>query len=72
MSADILLMFCTEMLVLFGGLEHPNLCENVCYGKHNQGFLWYLYSIYSITTSVYMVHIFGSEVEPHPLYQFGT
>ena len=32
MSTDILLMFCTEMLVLFGGLEHPNLCEKVCYG----------------------------------------
>ena len=30
-SADILLMFSMETLVPFGGLEHPNLCETVCY-----------------------------------------
>ena len=31
MSADVLLMFCTETLVPFGALEHPNLCKKVCY-----------------------------------------
>ena len=30
MLADILLMFCTETLVPFGALEHPNLCKKVC------------------------------------------
>ena len=42
MSADILLTICTEALVLFGALEHPNLCEKVCCGMLS-------YSIKSIT-----------------------